>query len=351
MSAPDQQTAPWRPLHIVAAGMCCAVGYRMASAVSALRANMDHFQFSEFYDQQGQALKLARLPFDDSWGTKRLATIAQLALQDCLQQAPDFSPPRTALMLMAAERGRPHTETERYTDIWHACVEHITAQGLMPFHETSMISPQGRAGIGPALLQAQALLAGQTVSRVLLLGVDSYLNNVSIGHYLDQERLLTSDNSDGFIPGEGAAALLLELAQPHSRGLLLTGAGVAREAATIGGDTPNRAMGLSQAMRQALAAANICPAQLDFRMNDLNGEQFFAKEAANACTRIMADESKLLPMLHLADCVGETGAAAAPLSLAYLSQIMAAPDGPGKAGLLHFGNDNGLRAACVVQYI
>ena len=132
---------------------------------------------------------------------------------------------------------------------------------------------------------------------------------------------------------------------------MITGAGVAREEATFEGPTPNRAVGLSKAIRQALACANIAPHLLQFRMNDLNGEQYFAKEAANAYTRIMADHSVLLPLLHIADCVGETGAAAGPLSLAYLSQIMGEADGPGKLGLLHFANDHGLRAACVAQYV
>ncbi|MBI3230759.1 MAG: hypothetical protein HYZ45_11470 [Burkholderiales bacterium] len=256
-----------------------------------------------------------------------------------------------ALILMAAEKGRPHTENERYDEIWHACVEHITAQGLLPFHASSMIAPHGRAGIGAALQRAQSLLVSNTVSRVLLLGVDSYINSVTISHYLEQERLLCSDNSNGFIPGEGAAALLLELATPQSSGLLITGAGVAREKAVFEGITPNRAIGLTQAIRQALESAKLAPNHLQFRMNDLNGEQYFAKEAANAYTRVMADDSVLLPLLHIADCVGETGAAAGPLSLAYLSRIMGEQDGPGTQGVLHFANDNGLRAACIVRYV
>lgn len=349
MSDSATSTAPWQAMHIKAAGACCAVGYRLEAAVWALRANMDHFQESQFYDEVGEPLKIASLPFDDSWGTARLATLAELALQDCMQHVPDFSAPHTALILLAAEHGRPHTEPERYTEIWHACVEHITAGGLLYFHPASMIAPFGRAGLGASLQHAQKLLVQQTVQRVLLLGVDSYLNNVSIAHYLAQERLLTPANSNGFIPGEAAAAVLLELANPHSTGVLITGAGVAKEEASFEGPTPNRAFGLTRAIRQALTTANLAPNALQFRLTDLNGEQYFAKEAANAYTRVMADDSVFLPLMHIADCVGETGAASGPLSLAYLSRIMQQADGPGQTGLLHFANDQGLRAACIVQ--
>jgi 3-oxoacyl-[acyl-carrier-protein] synthase-1 len=189
---------------------------------------------------------------------------------------------------------------------------------------------------------------------VLLVGADSYLSAAVIEHYLDQERLLCSGNSDGFIPGEGAGALLLQLPQAGASGLHVLGVGVAQEQATPDGDVPNRAMGLTQAIRLACAQAQVPIGQLGFRLTDFNGEQYFAKEMANACTRVMADAGDdgdgSFPMLHIADGVGETGAAAGVLGLAYLGSVMARADGPGEQGLLHYGNDDGRRTALVVEY-
>jgi 3-oxoacyl-[acyl-carrier-protein] synthase-1 len=37
--------------------------------------------------------------------------------------------------------------------------------------------------------------------------VDSFFSSAVITHYLGQQRLLTGDNSDGFIPGEAAGAI------------------------------------------------------------------------------------------------------------------------------------------------
>jgi len=335
----------WQPLLIESAGVCCAVGYHLAAAACALRASMDHFQESEFVDRNGVPLKLARLPLGDLWGAKRLVEIANMAIKDCID-ANEIDPATTALLMLDAERDRPHTEIERYQEVAAAC----KAAFEKDFHATSIIYPHGRAGIGNVLLYAKQLLAQRKVTRVLLFAADSFLNAATIEYYLSQERLLTSDNSNGFIPGEAAAALLLTLADENAEGLVIAGLGIGQEEAKIDGEIPNRAMGLTQAMRRACESAEIKIGDLQFRMNDQNGEEYYAKEAANAYTRLTADDSVFLPLLHIADCVGETGAAAGPLSLAYLTQIMSREDGPGTTGLLHFANDNGLRAACVVQY-
>ena len=331
-------------LAVVGAGMCCAVGYHRAAASCALRAGMDHFQRSEFIDPASQPLKVARLPVGDLWGPQRLAFIVNQAVMDCARDAGNIYPKTTALILLAAEQGRPHTEHDRYFEAMEACKK----QFHLEFHESSGIMPKGRAGLGSALAAAHRLLREQTVKRVLLVGADSFLNAATIGHYLDRERLKCTDNDNGFIPGEGAGALLLEIANPKSKGLLITGMGRAVEEARLGGDIPNRAQGLTHAIRGACEQAGVAPNQLDFRMTDQNGEQYYAKEAANAYTRIMAEDGVGLPLMHIADSVGETGAAAGPLMLAYLSERMRGNDSPGDTGLLHLANDDGSRTALVL---
>lgn len=339
--------AAWQPMVVKAAGLCCAVGYQLAAASCAMRAGIAHFQESDFVDKADNALVVASLPLESASGTARLARMAQLALADCAQMSGYLDTENTALMLLAAERGRPHTEPERY----HACFQAVQELFSQPFHASSLIIPQGRAGIGEALLRANQLLQDGIVSRVLLLGVDSYLNAASINYYLQNKRLLTRESAMGFIPGEAAAAILLELAHEQSSGLHISGVGIGREEARPDNDTPNRAIGLTQAMREACSKANIAPSEIDFRLSDQNGEQFFSKEAANASTRFMAEEeeSRLLPILTIADTVGEVGAAAGCVMLAHLSLLMARKDGPGFTGLAHLANDDGRRCALLLE--
>ena len=75
--------APTR-LEIRAAGLCCAVGYHLRAASCALRANMDHFQESEFRSDSFDPIRVARLP-DDIYGHERLQRWVSHAVRDCAQ--------------------------------------------------------------------------------------------------------------------------------------------------------------------------------------------------------------------------------------------------------------------------
>lgn len=339
-------TRTWRPLVIHAAGMCCAVGYHLAAASCALRAGIDHFRESPFIDQVGKSLLAAQLDLEDLWGPQRLAQIVNMAVADCTGAGNVVDPASTVLILVAAERGRPHTDGDNFKQLYQEC----QALFASPFHAGSAVFPQGRAGIGDALWHAQTQLQHESVERVLLVGADSLLDAATIEHFLSEERLLCTDNASGFIPGEGAAAVLLGVANPSDTGLHINGVGTALEEAKPDGEIPNRAIGLTAAMRQALALAELPPNALDFRANDQNGETFFAKEAANAYARLMGEDGTGLPTVQVADCVGETGGAAPTLTLAFLSELMSRDDAPGTRALLHFASDEGQRAALIVEY-
>ncbi len=59
---------------------------------------------------------------------------------------------------------------------------------------------------------ADVIRLGSTESAaafVLVAGVDSFVSGPTLAAYEARERLLTSQNSNGFIPGEGAAAVLV----------------------------------------------------------------------------------------------------------------------------------------------
>ncbi|NHZ40895.1 hypothetical protein [Massilia aquatica] len=335
----------WYPLAIYAAGVCCPVGYSLAAASCAIRAGVDHFQESPFIDGTGKTLLAAKLDLDDIWGPQRLAEIVKMAVLDCESGAGEIDPASTVLIIIGAERGRPHTTDAHFNNIYKAC----EAQFQTPFHEGSAVFPQGRAGIGDALWHAQRKLRTHSVKRVLLVGADSLLDAATIGYYLRQERLLCSTNTCGFIPGEGAGAILLGPVRQGGQELQIAGVGRAIESAKPDGEVPNRAVGLTAAIRDACARAKISPAALDFCMNDQNGEPFFAIEASNAHTRVMNKAENSLHLLQMADCTGETGAATGPITIAYLTSLMGRKDAPGRVALLHFASDDGKRAALILN--
>lgn len=344
-------------LLIEAAGLCCSLGYQLDAAVCAIRANMDHFQESGFYSLASEPLNVATLP-DDIFGQERLQRWIEYAIRDCAQHMVEphslFDAKRTALIVLAPDQSRPHANEQFYSELVVAAMKQFsdTSEHEQPTadHYNITVLQHGRAGLAPALLQTARHLVNQVVEQVLLIGVDSYLNAADINHYLQEKRLFIPDNSNGFLPGEAACALLLRPALASAAGLHIKGVGIAQERGRPDGSVPSRAQGLSEAIRAACAQAKIDPAELDFRLSDQNGEQFFSREAANAVSRVMFGAHKLTH-LTLADKIGEVGAATGPAMLAWLMRDMGHPElSPGNTGLVHLANDDGSRCAVVLHH-
>ena len=272
------------PLRIESGGLCCAVGYHLRAAACAIRANMDHFQDSEFLGDTGTPIVVGRLPDKDCWGSERVARWVTRSVRDCLRDRPDFDPERVALVIVGPEPERPDMTDESYWEI----VTAATVQLGMRFHQDSRILPLGRAGLAAALQYAGNCLATPHIDGVLLSAGDSLLNAAAIQHFLTARRLLVPGNRDGFLPAEGAAALLLRRLTDNEPGLRICGYGQAGNLGLRDGETPNRAMGLTEAVRSACTLAGLDPHQLDFRVSDQNGESFLSKEGSNAFTRVMA---------------------------------------------------------------
>lgn len=340
--------APPPALTIRSAGLCCAVGYNLAAATCAIQANMDHFQQSEFETPQRDKVLVARLDESGVWGPSRLARWIALAIADCLGQFEALDTAGMPLLWLAPEPTRSGTDTAWYAGVFRQAVEEL---GLR-FHPASGILPLGRAGLAHALEQSGKLMEQTGCDQVLLVGADSYLNATTINHYLQAERLQVPGNADGFIPGEAAAVLLLQRQESGTAlpALRIAGSASGQEPGRPDGSVPSRAQGLTTALRAALAQSRHDYTAMQFRMGDQNGEAFFARDAANALARLAPVGGAKLPLLTLADCLGEIGAATGPAMLAYLGQVMPRSAGPGALGLLHLANDDGLRCALVLEF-
>jgi 3-oxoacyl-[acyl-carrier-protein] synthase-1 len=132
--------------------------------------------------------------------------------------------------------------------------------------------------------------------------------------------------------------------------LYCLGLGYGREEATVESEEPLRADGLVGAFQDALREAAIEWPQLDYRITDLNGEQYGFKEAALALTRCLRVRKEEFDLWHPADCIGEVGAAIVPCALGVALEAARKRYAPGPGVLCHFGNDTGERAAVVLRY-
>ncbi len=332
-------------LRLASRGICSPVGHTANATITAIRAHINHFRDTGFVDDAGQPLKGGLLYEVPCWGEERLHLMLDTALRECLNGLDLRPDEKLPVLLLASEPWRG----ERYTE---AASRYLWAREPHGgHHDHTGVLPLGKAGIAAAIDEARKILCGPDAPRyVLLAAADTYLDAPTVEQLLNAQRLLTTTNSDGMIAGEGACALALTRQAASVPTLWIDGIGEAREAARVNGEQPNLARGLVAAIRAALREAGAQAADMAFHASGVSGESWYFREAATAMTRVMTQRVEAQPHRLIAQSVGEVGAAAGPMTLAWLADVMGRDDGPGQAALLHFSNDDGLRSALVVRY-
>jgi len=168
-------------------------------------------------------------------------------------------------------------------------------------------------------------------------------------HFDRTDRLLREDNSNEFMPGEGAGALLV--GDPSGKmELLCTGVGFGSEAAHIHSEEPLRADGLVMAIRSALTEAGRVMHDFDYRITDLSGEQYYFKEAALALSRTLHEPKEEFDVWHPAECTGEAGALAGASIICLADAACRKAFTMGPNIVAHMSNDGGERAAVLLQF-
>lgn len=340
-------------LQVVAAGLCCSLGYSLAAASAALRAELDHFSESEFEDRSGQPIRVARLPDQDVWGRDRYARWCELALRDALAQHAPLDLERCGVVVLLPQTPPTVSAQDSFATGAQAALQRC---GLA-LTEPPRVVRGGKAALTEGLDWARRCLSptGRSGGKelVLLLALDSHLHAPAINAALAQERLRVVDSFDGFIPGEAAACLLLQRdASPRRTEASLAVAGWAQSAepGRPDGSTPSRAQGLTQALRDAMRSAQCSPQHIGLRFSDQNGEAFFSREAGLAFSRVFAGHPMPPLLLTLADKLGDVGVVTGAAMLAYLWHQRRSGLLPPQAALLHLADASGQRAAVVARH-
>lgn len=336
-----------QPLAVIGTGLVSSVGLSAPAACAAIRAGLTNPTETRFADSAGEWIVSHAVPLDlPLRGLPRLAHIAAMAAEECLVDVPRETWTRIPVLLCVAERNRAGRLEELEEQLLSQMCAALDQAG---FAAESSVVPHGRVSAAVALLQARKLLYDTDAPAALIVAADSLLTWPTLQAFEGQERLLTSRNSNGFIPGEAAAAVLVARSArgPH---LSIDGLGFATEAASIEKTEPLRAEGLSGAILQSLRDAGCRMHDLDFRITDLSGEQYYFKEAALALSRTLRSRKEEFDVWHPAECIGEVGSAIGPALLAVAEAAGRKAYAPGPAMLLHAANDAGQRAAIVTRY-
>jgi 3-oxoacyl-[acyl-carrier-protein] synthase I len=334
-------------LAIRSTGLVTSVGHGSAQSCAAFRSKLTNPTETRFIDSGGRWIMAHQVALDQPWrGLTKLAKMAAQAIEEALDGIDRKQWSQLPLLLCVAEHQRPGRVDGLDDKLFLMIQDELGVQ----FAADSAIVNHGRVGVAMALLQARQLMVQGKAQQVLIAATDSFLSWPTLSHYEREERLLTDRNSNGFMPGEAAGALLVSEARAGEEALLCTGIGFGMEAAHIDSGQPLRADGLAQAIQAALSDAGAVMHDIDYRIADLSGEQYYFKEAALALSRTLRQRKEEFDLWHPAECTGEVGAAAGTTVLAQADAACRKGYSKGPHILAHMANDAGQRAALTLRW-
>lgn len=335
-------------LAVIGCGLLTGVGLDAPASCAAMRSGIDNFTETHFFDEAGEPIVASTVPLPgDHRGREKLVHLAAAAIRESLSGV-GAAAERIPLLLCTADPGRPG----RIEGLDDRLLADIQAELGLRFHARSAVIAGGRTGGVAAIAAAAKIVAAEALPGAVVAGVDSFVTHLTLSAYLTRGRLLTRRNSNGFIPGEAAGAIFLgPAAGAGTPRLEVAGIGFGRETATLDSEAPLRAEGLVAAIRAALAEARLEMSAIDYRIADLNGEQYGFREAALAMTRLVRAPKERFDLWHPADTIGETGAAVVPAIIAVAAAAGRKGYAPGPRALCHVGDDGGERAALALQFV
>jgi 3-oxoacyl-[acyl-carrier-protein] synthase-1 len=346
---------------IVGVGMMTPVGLTARETAASVRAGTMRFSETQFRDRMLQPVTMAQVPDDGlpelddpliaanlTAREQRMLRLAALPIRECL--APLHA--RHIANVLPLCLALPETRTPIPSDPGRFVSRLALLLGGAIDPQRADASHVGRAGGLIAVGQAVATIQAGLADFVLAGAVDTYRDLYVLARLDADGRLKTSQNPDGFVPGEGAAFLLLANPQAAAAQGLATLARLSPvatgfESGHLGSNEPYRGDGLASTVAQLVASSAV-----EQPMNDvyssMNGESHWAKEWGVTHIRNRAVFRPDHRMHHPADCFGETGAPAGVLMLGLAALGITASQRRGPA-LVYGSSDSGPRAALVVS--
>lgn len=335
-------------MFIAETGMVCAVGANAESSCAAMRAGVDGFQELPYVDNSGEPIIGAFVP-DLDFSLKReqrLLELLCLSLQDCMSKCSGQVWGNVPLIVCLADSAQPTT----ISGLQEHMISDVQKSLEVKFNRGhSQTVCTGHTG-GIRAMQIARQIFDSGMDYCLVCGVDSLVNARTL-HWLNQSwRLKTFENSDGAIPGEAAAAVLLRrTASDSGDDVKVSGLGFGVEQVNVLSEEPLLGLGLADAARAALADAKLEMHEIDFRIADVTGESYGFKEQELALQRVMLKVRESLPLWHCSDTIGDTGAASAICQLVSSYYAFTKSYAPGHRSVQFASSVNGDRAVAVVE--
>jgi len=299
---------------VASSSVICAAGFGAEQVWASTRSKASRIATSHVMDKGFDAIPMGLVPeaaldTDDDQAdaaglpsrARRMLRLATPALEELREELGDDP------VILYLGLPEPTAESAPWLEQFS---DHLCARAGVPRDEgAGKIFPLGRASVLVALEAALETIGNDPSRPILVGGVDTFLD-LRLLNTLDVEgRVLGPEVMDGFVPGEGAAFLLLKSsAKPQSAGILVQGAASTHDPGHRYGKEPARGEGLAQAL-QLLRSRLSSPPQIATTFAGVNGESFDAKLWGVARLRHRDIFTPDMTLEHPASCFGDTGAA------------------------------------------
>ncbi len=338
-----------KPISISACGLVTSAGFNAASSLAAMRAGIRCVKETNLWDaQSGEYLPAGKVQLPQWWvGIGKLAELVAPAINECLIAAQPIAATEIPVLLGVSSQDRPF----RFDGLDEQILGEIEHRLDFQLHSKSQVIPRDHVSVVLGVHLAQQLINSGEASCCIVAAVDSLVQQDMVEYYMDKRRILTATNSNGFLPGEAGSAVLVVPATGNSNNdLEILGTGIAKENATIESENPLRGDGLTQAIGEAFKQSGLTIQEMYYRITDLNGEHYKFKEMVFAMMRYeRKPKPKLFDLWHPIEFIGDVGAAIGPIVLSVAFHACQKNYGVGPTVLCTFGNDDGERAALVVN--
>lgn len=335
---------------VIGVGAQTAIGRSVWSSAAAVRAGISGFCMHPLAkDAQGQPFQIAMCDWLEPslHGVDRLEALLLPAIEEASDGLTDEG---GVSLLLCLSPERPGMTTSSIDDL----AERLRARFRDWLQEVEVV-PGGHAAGLLGLQIASARLANGTAGRCMVAAVDSYLSPAILSDLEAKGQAHGSgptNNAWGFVPGEGAAALMLAaIDRARSRGdrVLASVLGIGRsfEPMRIRSGSVCIGEGLARALSQALSGQP-STLQLDAVYCDINGEPYRSDEYGFAVLRLPHALGTASDFVAPADCWGDVGTVSSLLGVALASTRFAKRLAVRPQALVWGSSEGGERAAVLL---
>lgn len=318
---------------ITGLGMISAVGPDVKTSCASIRAGIvrplklnNYYVYSRDYEDYEDGLVTGYPIYIDEYDNskEKIFSMLENVLKDlhCYSGAEDGFIKDSPLFISLPSKERNLINKNEIMEF----LEHIQNYNFNPSNVT--LFDIGNSGMMFAMTDAMNAMHDNKYKMAMLVGVDTLVGYDDLKYFNDKNRLKTELNSTGFMPGEAAAAILIEnQSSAQKRGApieaIIQSCATGFEPNSVLSEAKPSAVGLSKVINTIVEAEDSKKIIIDIIISDINGEDYRFHELGLLHTKGLTKIQGEKIVLHPASVLGDTGAASAGISICVAVRGMA----------------------------